>query len=58
VIQELRELSEELMTLKRDYGITLKENPSLIWQGIGDGTFWPIWDERVRAHSGDREDEL
>jgi hypothetical protein len=58
VIQELRELSGKLMTLKTDYGITLKENPSLIWQGIGDGTFWPIWDERARAHSGDGEDEL
>ncbi|KAF2018188.1 hypothetical protein BU24DRAFT_166726 [Aaosphaeria arxii CBS 175.79] len=48
VIQGLRELSEAMSELREEYGVTLRENPSLIWQWSGtDGNrgFWPLWDE-------------
>ncbi|KAF2266654.1 hypothetical protein CC78DRAFT_531460 [Lojkania enalia] len=50
VVQGLRQLSDALNELRGDYGVTLKENPSLIWQwniqAATEGGFWPVWDER------------
>ncbi|KAF2184456.1 hypothetical protein K469DRAFT_185232 [Zopfia rhizophila CBS 207.26] len=50
VVHGLRQLSEALNELRGDYGVTLRENPSLIWQwniqAATEGGFWPVWDER------------
>lgn len=37
VVHGVRELSEALNELKEEYGTTLRENPSLIWQWRGSG---------------------
>ena len=37
VVHGIRELSEALNELKDEYGTTLRENPSLIWQWRGSG---------------------
>ena len=53
VFQGLKQLSEALNELRNDYGATLGQNPSLIWQwnirSATEGTFWPVWDERRAA---------
>jgi hypothetical protein len=54
----LKQLSEALNELRNDYGVTLANNPSLIWQrsiqGATDGMFWPVWDEaRGRVYGGE-----
>ncbi|KAF2652460.1 hypothetical protein K491DRAFT_718890 [Lophiostoma macrostomum CBS 122681] len=49
VVQGLRQLSEALTELRDEYGASLGENASLIWQwNIQAATvgFWPVWDER------------
>jgi hypothetical protein len=56
VVQELRELSDQLIVLKHEYGITLRENPSLIWQM--EGVFWPRWDERSISPSDVLDEDL
>lgn len=50
VVHGLRQLSDALNELKGDYGTTLRDNPSLIWQwniqAATEEAFWPVWDER------------
>lgn len=50
VVHGLRQLSDALNELRGDYGATLRDNPSLIWQwniqAATEGGFWPVWDER------------
>lgn len=58
VVHGLKQLSEALNELRNDYGVTLANNPSLIWQrsiqGATDGMFWPVWDEaRGRVYGGE-----
>ncbi|ORY12258.1 hypothetical protein BCR34DRAFT_306723 [Clohesyomyces aquaticus] len=55
VVHGLRQLSDALNELRGDYGFTLKDNPSLLWQwniqAATEGGFWPVWDERTgRVH--------
>ncbi|KAF2737363.1 hypothetical protein EJ04DRAFT_510470 [Polyplosphaeria fusca] len=49
VVDALRQLSDALGELRNNYGVTLRENPSLIWQwniqATSEGAFWPTWDE-------------
>ncbi|KAF2692106.1 hypothetical protein K458DRAFT_381930 [Lentithecium fluviatile CBS 122367] len=40
VVQGLRELSNALNELKEEFGTTLRENPSLVWQWRGPGGSW------------------
>lgn len=44
VVNELRELSERLVELKREHVEIMGDNPSLIWQIDGDN-YWPVWDD-------------
>jgi hypothetical protein len=46
VVHGLRQLSEALNELRAEYGTTLRDNPSLIWQAATEGGFWPVWDEK------------
>ncbi|KAF2117823.1 hypothetical protein BDV96DRAFT_570977 [Lophiotrema nucula] len=50
VLHGLRQLSDALNELRGEYGVTLRENASLIWQwniqAATEGGFWPVWDER------------
>ncbi|KAF2467048.1 uncharacterized protein BDR25DRAFT_267857 [Lindgomyces ingoldianus] len=50
VVHGLRQLSDALNELRGDYGFTLRDNPSLVWQwniqAATEGGFWPVWDER------------
>lgn len=56
VVHGLRQLSDALNELRDDYGATLKENPSLIWQwniqAATEPGFWPVWDERSGSVHG------
>lgn len=51
VVAAMRELSERLADVKREYEGALRQNPSLIWQmdGVGEGDYWPVWEE-VEQH--------
>ncbi|OAL48734.1 hypothetical protein IQ07DRAFT_513277 [Pyrenochaeta sp. DS3sAY3a] len=45
VLGEMRELSEALVQVKREWATSLRENPSLIWQmEVASGEeYWPVW---------------
>lgn len=47
VVNEMRHLNEMLVTLKSEYAMSLRVNPSLIWQldGADSEAFWPIWED-------------
>lgn len=50
VVNEMRELSERLVDLKRECEGALRQNPSLIWQmdgAVGEEAYWPVWEEIV-----------
>lgn len=51
VVGQMRELSERLMELKRDYEAVLRRNASLIWQMDsvrgGREDFWVVWEDVV-----------
>lgn len=51
VCSQIRELSERLVGLKREYEGVLRGNPSAVWQmdGVGGGAngdgYWPVWED-------------
>ncbi|KAH7359977.1 hypothetical protein BKA66DRAFT_426346 [Pyrenochaeta sp. MPI-SDFR-AT-0127] len=51
VVTELRELSERLVELKRDYTPILRDNASLIWQmeSSDEKEYWPVWEFHVNG---------
>lgn len=54
VINAIRDLSEELLGLKREYEGVMRQNPSLIWQmdGPEKAVYWPVWEEIVVGKNG------
>jgi hypothetical protein len=54
VINAIRDLSEELLGLKREYEGVMRQNPSLIWQMDGPerAVYWPVWEEIVVGENG------
>ncbi|KAL6707170.1 hypothetical protein ACN47E_004717 [Coniothyrium glycines] len=51
VVNEMRELSEQLVEVKREYEARLRRNPSLIWQmdrlrGASE-EFWVVWEDMI-----------
>jgi hypothetical protein len=52
VVEGLRELSNALNELKEEFGTTLRENPSLVWQWRGLGNVWRMASREGEVGSG------